>query len=236
MNDRFSVARCCCGFCEDCCNGNAPSEFDVDIEYGDKFCSSCNEDLSGTFTLPRVSGEICRWQFTRQAPSWSTPCVPNYSSYDQDVTFQLLRLDIRCINASDYRITAFTQLAAKYTTGEEILSGTPRQSRNMTRSLNAVYSAVVPFNQFTCDEVVDYELTFAYAAMFATFEVLIFPYEWSSFSFWYLARPPITASQFIPTLPIGSRTYNLPTGFDTYTWTDYPICEPPATIKITGVP
>ena len=242
MKDRFSVARCCCEqFCEDCCNGNAPTEWDMDIQFDNQHCSSCEDDLSGVFNLSRVSNQICRWEFQRFAPTWSTPCDTTYSGYDSTVTYQFARLDVRCINETTYRITAFLQLVARYSTGTEVIGGVTRQTRNMIRRLNATYITDVPFDEFTCDEVVDFEVDFSIGYMYANFEYLYFPFPGSDYSYWQAAITATTVGTFFPILtdrPTTPKTFTLlasdaPSGLS---WTDRPICDPPLKIKITGVP
>lgn len=240
MKDRFSVARCCCGTCEDCCSGYAPPEFDVDVQYTDNGCSTCDEDLSGTFTLARVGTEICRWEFIRSLPSWSVPCNSGYTTYEHIVNYQSVRLDVRCIPAFEplglperYRITATIFLASRYETGEEVFSGgLVRPTRNMRRNLTTQYARDIPFTEFRCDTANEFELNYVESSMRAFFEVLR-PAEDFGYEYWMPFAPPETGRGLL-SRPIGSVTYTLYT-FNNRTWTDYPICEPPAKIKITGV-
>ena len=246
MKDRFGVARCCCtSFCEDCCNGNAPTEWDMDIQFEDQHCSSCDDDLSGVFTLSRVSNQICRWEFQRISPTWSTPCDTTYSGYDSTVTYQFARLDVRCINETTYRITAFLQLQARYTSGTEVIGGVTMETRNMWRRLNATYVTDVAFDDFKCDEVVDFEVDLYSAFMYADFQYLFFPFPGSTYSYWETAMMFVQGSSingtYSPLLlsdrPTTPKTYSLLNNMGTLnSWTDRPICDPPLKIRITGVP
>lgn len=246
MKDRFGVARCCCtNFCEDCCNGNAPTEWDMDIQFDDQYCSSCDSDLSGVFNLSRVSNQICRWQFQRFSPEWSAPCDTSYAGYDSTATYQYAQLDVRCISETTYRITAFLQLQARYTSGTEVIGGETMETRNMWRRLNATYVTDVPFDEFTCDEVVDFELDFYIGFMYANFHYLFFPFPGSTYSYWETAMMFVQGSSingtYSPLLisdrPTTPKTYSLLNNMGTLkSWTDRPICDPPLKIKITGVP
>jgi hypothetical protein len=239
MKDRFSVGRCCCG-CTDCCNGNAPEEFDVDFDWTDNLCTSCDEEVGGTTTLSRVSGEICSWQFLRAIGSgWTTPCKPDYATYDNEFTRQEMRLDIRCNPAGDaYNVTLWSQLNFNYDTGVEYdpWTGVAWQTRNFSSSIRAFYgwpttSIIPPFAEFICDEVQDVELQFKYAFLSWQFE-----FFWPAANNWFVRRESYSAIS-TTALPIGSRTFpaNLFFGYP-FTWIGYPICEPPATAYITGVP
>jgi len=238
VKDRFSVGRCCCG-CEDCCNGNAPSEFDIDFGYTDNHCTTCDEQVGGVITAARVSEEICSWRFYRRIEDgWSTECRPDYSTYGDIFTLQDVRLSIRCSQTSEaYNVTLYSNLFANYDTGIEYDSnGVAWQTRNMRRSLQAYYGwptgPIPPFEDFICDEVEDVELEFKYAIMSAQFE-----YYWPIVGQW---RTRIERSTIISTaaLPIVSRTYPGGPFFfaHPFTWTDYPLCEPPAAVYIPGVP
>ena len=55
----------CCGeACTDCCTVNAPSTFEVDIQFTDDECGVCDSFLSGVYSLSRV-GTSCLWRFTQ---------------------------------------------------------------------------------------------------------------------------------------------------------------------------
>ena len=239
MKDRFSVGRCCCGTCEDCCSGYAPPEFDVEVEYTDNGCTTCDEDLSGTFTLSRVENQICRWEFYRSLPSWSVPCNSGYTTYEHIVNAQYMRLDVRCLPAWEpgnlperYRITAEILLASRYETGEEVFSDYGiRPSRRMRRNINTQYARDIPFTAFRCDTANEFELDYDQSSMRAVFDYLV-PIEEFGYEFW---RPTPVLARGLLGRPIGSVTYTIP-ALTLRTWTDYPICEPPAKIKITGVP
>ena len=246
MKNRFGVARCCCtNFCEDCCNGNAPTEWDVDLQYVDDWCTACNEDASGIFTLAR-SGGICRWRFIREkATGWNPDCVADYATYGNEFTRQEITLDVRCISETQYRVRATTTLRSFYTSGIEYNTqlgapptnwgaGEPITVRNFTRTVDASYETTIDFTEFICNEQVDFELPFASAVL-----------SWSlEFSYPY----PIFGQQWVfssgnaafATLPVGPnlnwglRAYN-DVSPQAYIDIDAP-CQPPASLLITAIP
>jgi hypothetical protein len=239
VKDRFSVARCCCEqFCEDCCNGNAPTEWDVDIQYTDEACSACNEEASGVFTLARTGG-ICRWFFRRNKSSgWNPACVADYTTYGNEFIWQDVTLEVRCINEQQYRITAWTFVESQYATGSEINQavtavfpfGAAVQTRNLRRGLACIYSTVIDFDDFTCDEEVDFELPLISAQVFLQLEYY-FP-DPPFFSGWF--NSGLIIRNFTST-PIPTQTYTMVQFFGP-TFNIDVLCQPPATIKITGVP
>lgn len=56
---------CGCCECTECCDGNYPSEFDVQISGVDEECTNCNEYVNGTYTLAKVSPSSaqCFWEY-----------------------------------------------------------------------------------------------------------------------------------------------------------------------------
>ena len=246
MKNRFGVARCCCeSFCEDCCNGNAPTEWDVEAQYTDDKCTTCNEDASGVFTLARAGG-ICRWRFIREKSSgWNPECVPNYATYGNEFRKQEIALDVRCINETQYRVRAFTTLTAYYATGVEYntqLGAAPTNwpagyavsTRNFFRTVDASYETVIDYTEFTCNEQVAFELPFSQAMLSWSLEFLypypIFGEQWvfSSGNSTYNALP------VGPYLNWGLRAYT--TGApQAYIDINAP-CQPPANLILTAVP
>jgi hypothetical protein len=238
VKDRFSVARCCCEqFCEDCCNGNAPTEWDVEVQYTDEVCSACNEDASGVFNLART-GSICGWSFRRRkSTGWNPACVADYTTYGNEFTWQDLFLDVRCINDEEYRIDVLTFVESTYATGTEINQiftpvfpfGAAVPTKNVRRGVSSYYSAVVPFDEFTCDEVIDFELPLITVD---TYLQLLYLYPLPSGDVW--VNSELLIRRFTST-PIPTQRYGM-TGFNGPTFDFDVICQPPATIKITGVP
>jgi hypothetical protein len=247
MKDRFGVARCCCeSFCEDCCNGNAPTEWDVEAQYTDDKCTTCNEDASGVFTLARAGG-ICRWRFLREkASGWNPECVANYATYGNEFRKQEIALDVRCINETQYRVRAFTTLTAYYATGIEYNTqqsavppyywpqGYPISTRNFFRTVDVVYETTIDFTDFNCNEQNAFELPFSQAVLGWSLEFL-YPY-------------PIFGDQWV--FSSGSATYNaLPVGpylnwgLRACTTGSPPAfidvsapCQPPANLILTAIP
>ena len=243
MMDRFSVARCCCEqFCEDCCNGNSPTEWDVDIQYTDEVCTACNEDASGVFTLARTGG-ICRWTFRRnKSGGWNPPCVADYATYGNEFISQDVVLSVRCISPTKYAVNVVATLQTRYETGVEYntalgagippkLPGDPVQTRNFRREISAHYYREIDFTEFTCDEQIDFEVPFVRAETFVSFEW----YDNNPF------QPGWRSTNYYRTfysLPVPTQNYPVFGGgvsADWYIDVDVP-CNPPANVLITGVP
>ena len=247
MRDRFGVARCCCeSFCEDCCNGNAPTEWDVEAQYTDDHCTTCNEDASGVFTLARAGG-ICRWRFLREkASGWNPECVPNYATYGNEFRKQEITLDVRCINETQYRIRAFTVLTAYYATGVEYntqlgapptnwSAGYPVPTRNFFRTIDAVYETIIDYDEFLCNEQVDFELPFSNAYLGWSLEFLypfpIFGNAWVFSS----GQSSHTALPIPNYVNWGLRAFTGGGGPQAYIDIKAP-CQPPANLILTAVP
>lgn len=243
MKDRFSVARCCCEqFCEDCCNGNAPTEWDVDLQYTDQVCTACDEDASGVFTLARTGG-ICRWFFRRtKSTGWNPPCAADYSTYGNEFIAQDVLVEVRCINTEEYRVRAVATLGTRYDTGVEyntqLGSGNPPKlpgqaitTRNFRREITAYYSRVIRFDEFTCDEAVQFELPLVQVETFVSFEWLYTSPLWTG----YLSTNYFRTSY---SLPVPTQNYPVYAGGVNPDWfIDVDVsCQPPATIEITAVP
>lgn len=236
MRDRFSVARCCCvNFCENCCNGNAPTEWDAEVTLTDSACSTCDELVDGVYTLARLSNAICRWRFSQTAPSWSEECATGYSVYGDYVTSRILSLQILCTTETQYYILAELTLSRNYTTATEKI-------KNLDTGLDTIvasragyyydyirYDALVNFDEFICNEQVEYELDYQYSRFGRHFQFdwqpgLGFPF---SLQAGWRSAPDL---EHTGALPVGEN-YNTPNNLY---WK--PVCEFPATIKITAVP
>ncbi len=230
MKTRFGVARCCCGgFCEDCCNGNIPSEWDVDIEFTDAVCDVCDEFQSGTFTLSRNSS-LCEWLYddTPIFPPYSVEtCAPSYIPYQNDsIIGRRVELRVQCVSETQYRVSVLFYTGRTYGSSVEktISYGVDTLVASFLGVYNDIveYSTLVDYDDFICDEAVEYELPFASLSMYRRFfvrsDVPLQPDLLQEFQF----RKT--------TLPIG-EFYSASAG-----WYLRAICEPPATIKITGVP
>jgi hypothetical protein len=100
MKNRLSVARCCCD-CANCCNGDYPSEYDVDITLTDDLCTECS-GLDGTFTLTRVTtGAGCTWRYD-SGYGLSEDCDPPAG---QVVVNKIVQLSILCSSTTQYTLT-----------------------------------------------------------------------------------------------------------------------------------
>ena len=245
MKNRFGVARCCCeNFCEDCCNGNAPTEWDVDLALTSGECDTCEEYIGGTFTLARVGPVICKWEFSRSSPiyfgDWSQNCEEDYLRYGYVAERQRMDLEVRCVSATEYRIRFTQMLETRYNTGQEYDEyGNAFQTRFFTGSLYLEYATTVNFNDFICDEQTDYEVPFVRAFMTANFQWLretqILPPPLPPFREWI----PTMETREFTTLPIGEQTFAIDPGIfggASWNWVTNPICEPPASILITAIP
>jgi hypothetical protein len=245
MRDRFGVARCCCeSFCEDCCNGNAPTEWDVEIQNTDDYCTTCNEDAAGVFTLARTGG-ICVWRFLREKESgWNPECVADYATYGNEFRRQSIVVDVRCINETQYRVRAVTILIANYDTGIEYntVFGNPPtnwppgyavSTRNFTRRVDAIYETVVDFDDFTCNEQSAFEVPLSVAVMGWNLNFL-YPYPFIG-NQWAFS----TGSATYTTLPIGPYSWGLwpyGSGGPAATIDIYPPCQIPDKLLLTAIP
>jgi hypothetical protein len=237
VKNRFGVARCCCeSFCEDCCNGNAPTEWDVDLALTDGDCDTCDEYLGGVFTLARTGPVICDWSFQRNEPLWTQDCETDYLRYGYIATNQAMNLEVRCVNESQYQLLFNLRLQARYTTGTEYDdTGAGRQTRFFYSDFLAVYRKLVDFEDFICDEQVDYEIPLERAFMSANFWWL---YQFTVGSITFNTWVNSLQSRIFTSAPIGQQTFvvTYPAAGVTWNWVTKPICDIPATIKITAIP
>ena len=230
MKTRLSVARCCCvNFCEDCCNGNIPTEWEVDVQFGDSDCTICDDFMSGVYTLNQ-NFSLCEWVFDESLDSLLSrgeSCSPGYDpmyGYDA-IRRRRLELSVKCLDETQYTVRALVSTERWYSSGTEYLRqfGVPVATTTRLGLFGDIveYKTTIDYDEFTCDETVDFELPFSSIDMVRQ---------------WRYSAPPFgfdTQVEFIirkTTLPIGQV---LSSATDWYT---RPICEPPATIKITGVP
>ena len=228
MKNRFCVSRCCCvSYCEDCCNGNAPTEWDITFNAVDSECEICNEVISGTFTLARTSIGICRWAYERGQPAWIENCLPEYSPYAFDrISRQTFSLEVRCISETTYRITAAVGLARSYAAGWERTVdyyGQPRYVQTAGGGFGdyLIYERDVPFDEFVCNAQDEYELAFSRSSHQREF-IAYFPNEFPSQVYYF------DTFDYSGGLPIGQRLRGQ------FYW--QPICEPPANLILTAVP
>lgn len=112
MRNRMSVARCCCE-CEDCCNENAPAEFDAVLSLGNAYCLTCDTLVSGTYTLAHgACGGLAQCTWIYQSSWFAPPSSPTnicsnepYEDTRYILFFELL-LSIRCYSATQYLVRA----------------------------------------------------------------------------------------------------------------------------------
>lgn len=239
MKNRFGLARCCCeNFCEDCCNGNAPTEWDVEILLTDGQCDTCDEYLGGVFTLARSGPEICNWSFWRNEPSWTQDCETDYLRYGYIAYNQPMDLEVRCVNETQYQVTFTLRIETRYNTGVEYDdNGDPRQTRFFKGSIYAKYQTLIDYDDFICDEQTDFEIPFVSAFMTAQFawlyEVIIPPFP--PFRQWLTTLE----SRLFTTVPIGQQTFVIDGGLSgapSWNWVTYPVCDLPSVVKVTAIP
>lgn len=126
---------CGCCSCEDCCNGEAPAEFEVEITVDDDYCGACHSAVAGIFVLSRVTDGYgdgyapCKWQYGGH--NLGAFCEPVYGSggygtYDPIndgdtgdgytylgrpfINDVFLELQIQCIDATHYRVSLLLQV------------------------------------------------------------------------------------------------------------------------------
>lgn len=102
FRDRMGLARCCC-VCTDCCNGDYPTEYDVDFTFVNNDCTNC-ADYSGTYTLSKLA--TCNWTYD-SGLTLSDACDPPYG---EQIKRLAILLQIRCVNATQYGITLYWDL------------------------------------------------------------------------------------------------------------------------------
>lgn len=228
MKNRLGVGRCCCqGFCEDCCNGNIPAEWDVEINVTDGECTTCDETIAGTYNLYRDADQ-CSWRYDDffDVNQWSAECDSEYTPYGDQFVRRYIFLGIRCVSETTYRISALLWLEAKFLLGTiQNVDGTIWEIKNGRHLGRFYYVLDVPFNDFTCDETVNFEVPITIANITTGGQARIPPNPFTG----QVAMDVWAASP--PTLPIGRVLGNQFNQFYLK-----PICEPPASIFITAVP
>lgn len=216
MKSRFAVCRPCCE-CEDCCNGNAPEEWDVEFETESEECVNCEDVFSGVFTLrrgiinnegPGSGGYIlgpCTWGYGYAGVEFSPnyDCQPGSGPYFPDnIGWNWIRrfvsLSVRC-NGPNYRIEARLCLVAydNWPYIGPVLQ--PSYHFNMF-----IFRADVPYTTWNCSEQVEYQLDYA------------FGYDWV----WNLDCNLLIGKIAFDTTPPYSKL----------------LCSIPAYVKITSVP
>lgn len=231
MKDRFSVARCCCGTCEDCCNGYGPPEYDVEILQGDESCSVCDTSLSGVFTIPRtvLGSAICDWGQTFAYPLPIGPifdCNEDYQYVYDKYTVHQFTLRIRCLLETKYSIVLTQQIVRGY--GQyrtETWTGTTPnvvyKSGSGIYNDTAWYTALVDFQDFRCDEANEFELNFARVTGSRSFLI----YDEAGFE---IIPPANSIPNFWFNFGAVPGSVN--------NWLVKYICDYPPTVKITAVP
>ena len=168
MMGQMSPAQCCCTNCEDCCNGNDPAEFDVELTYTDDQCENCDTFVSGVYTLAKLGP--CRWVYQSGliAGEYCEGIYPSHS----DIIYQIdVVLTVACVSATEYRIRLEVVVYRSYFTGTETqYSGAVSYSTyNGIASDTYRYEATVPFGSFTCNAVTNYSLPFVSKTAFRSF-------------------------------------------------------------------
>lgn len=230
VKTRFSVSRCCCA-CQDCCNGNAPDEIDVTIEFDDAMCETCGSLLSGTYTLQRSEGEICSWGIVlrKTATGWYEVCQDDYAGYNDEITLLAIAVEIRCGGTTEYQATAFINLARQYATGSELSSNgvTRFDTRNATHSNTSYYVTKIPVSEWECDSGNTITLDWVFTILRGNLEVFIGPAS----NNWYFgsAYKLIIGSPLPPFVPQVMS-------FSGVGLLILPVCQPPTSIDVAGVP
>ena len=234
MKTRFSISRCCCA-CQDCCNGNAPTELDVTIEFDNAMCETCESALAGTFTLQRVEGQLCRWQLIRRktADGWYEVCNDDYAGYNDEITFLAVIVDIRCEGMSQYRVTATVNLAREYATGSELASDgvTRYDTRNARHANSSYYAKNVNVSEWECNSGSTVTLDWIYTQLQGTLEL----YRPSPFNSWArISGQKLIIGSPLPPIPPQAIVFSSLEGVATLLIS--PICQPPTSLDVTGVP
>ena len=86
----------CCGqACTDCCTVNAPSTFEVDVQFTDDECGVCDSFLSGVYSMNRVSpGTQCVWDFS-QGNDNSNLAFCDSGCTDEATCYYIIRRQVR---------------------------------------------------------------------------------------------------------------------------------------------
>lgn len=210
MMGQHSPANCCCSTpCEDCCNGNDPTEFDATITMADDVCDTCDSFVSGTYTLALYGP--CTWQYI-DADISGQACVTGDPEGDDYITEVSVKLQIVCVSDTEYRITLQVSVVREYTDGQEVQYGSPWQTRNFFGVDVYNYQTTIAVDDFTCNAVTDFELPLIEKIATRTF-------EYWNFVSWI--------------------TQSLNPTADATTWLGWDIdyhCNPASTATITAVP
>ena len=97
----FSTGRCCCGPCEDCCNGSFAPEFDVAVTLVDGGCTTCDSTFSATYTLAK-NFSSCLWIYDTTPTPTNVSCAPPYDA--NNIWRTRLQLTVNCTDASNYYV------------------------------------------------------------------------------------------------------------------------------------
>jgi hypothetical protein len=228
VKNRFSVSRCCCqGFCEDCCNGNIPAEWDIEADFTDSVCTTCDEYIAGTYTLARVPDQ-CFWRYDdwKDVNGWSQECDSSYTPYGDQLVRRAVSMTVLCISETHYRIQALFWVEAKFQSGQITdKDGVVWDVRNGTHLGRFYYRKDVPFTAFKCDEIAEYSLPIWHAIISTAGEGRVPPNPYNGI----IVTESWSATP--PTLPIGTVLGKQP-GF----WYIAPVCEPPANLILTAIP
>ena len=152
MRTFSSLSRCCC-YCEDCCNGSAPDEFDVAITLVDDECGAC-DTLSGTYTLARLGTGYgpCRWYYSSGTNAYCDGgCTdPTICDFIDGI---LIYLDIYCISATQYQVRLEVQVTGVLSPGNPDLCGLGGLERIVLNVFH--WSETFDRDDFDCTAVVD---------------------------------------------------------------------------------
>jgi hypothetical protein len=208
---------------------------DVTIEFDNAMCETCETLIAGTYTLQRVEGEICRWQLIlrKTDTGWYEVCNDDYAGYGDEITLIAISVDVRCVK-NEYTINAGFTIARQYATGTEIggFTGVVYDTRNARHSTGSYYFAVVPVSEWECNAGNTATLQWQYTLLASDLEI----YYPSPYNVWLGARGSKTIIGS-PGPPIPPQ--NIPFGgglFGVQYLMISPVCQPPVTITVTGVP
>lgn len=148
----FGACGCC--QCEDCCNGNDPEEFEVELTFADDYCGACSTHISGTYVLQRQAGEdgyaSCTWGY--DDGGLQHVCEPDeFSGYVGADYYHAIHIElrVRCVDETHYLVTLFVRLTmVAWPTDPTACNGGNGGSVTYTNAMN--FSATVTRGSGDC--------------------------------------------------------------------------------------
>lgn len=173
----FGSLACNCCSCQDCCNGSAPDEYDVDITLTDAGdCPACATFLSGTYTLSRISDGYgngpCMWAY--REGMWDLgsnyPYPPDDLAFCDEgctdtgecwyITSREVTVSIHCLNDTQYRIEVGFAVSGVYYPAEPTNTSCPEICTSRRFGNTWVWQKDVARADVSCTTIASEAITF----------------------------------------------------------------------------